>query len=121
MKRRLQLLYLVSFAVEPYVEDRQALPLYKPRVLQERSVTDEQLANIERGAFLAGMRMMKEAIELDSENDELELALADWRWFFGRSGDAVSAYERLAEKSPGLFSEPVELSLIHISEPTRPY
>ena len=109
VKRRLQLLYLVSFAVEPYVEDRQALPLYKPRVLQERSVTDEQLANIERGAFLAGMRMMKEAIELDSENDELELALADWRWFFGRSGDAVSTYERLAEKSPELFSEPVEL------------
>ena len=109
VKRRLQLLYLVSFAVEPYVEDRQALPLYKPRVLQERSVTDEQLANIERGAFLAGVRMMKEAIELDSENDELELALADWRWFYGRSGDDVSTYERLAEKSPGLFSEPVEL------------
>ncbi len=109
VKRRLQLLYLISFAVEPYVEDRQALPLYKPRVLQERSVTDEQLANIERGAFLAGVRMMKEAIELDSENDELELALADWRWFYGRSGDAVSTYERLAEKSPGLFSEPVEL------------
>jgi hypothetical protein len=109
VKRRLQLLYLVSFAVEPYVEDRQALPLYKPRVLQERSVTDEQLANIERGAFLAGVRMMKGAIELDSENDELELALADWRWFYGRSGDAVSTYERLAEKSPGLFSEPVEL------------
>jgi hypothetical protein len=109
VKRRLQLLYLVSFAVEPYVDDRQALPLYKPRVLQERSVTDEQLANIERGAFLAGVRMMKEAIELDSENDELELALADWRWFYGRSGDAVSTYERLAEKSPGLFSEPVEL------------
>ena len=109
VKRRLQLLYLISFAVEPYVEDRQALSLYKPRVLQERSVTDEQLANIERGAFLAGVRMMKEAIELDSENDELELALADWRWFYGRSGDAVSTYERLAEKSPGLFSEPVEL------------
>ena len=109
VKRRLQLLYLISFAVEPYVEDRQALVLYKPRVLQERSVTDEQLANIERGAFLAGVRMMKEAIELDSENDELELALADWRWFYGRSGDAVSTYERLAEKSPGLFSEPVEL------------
>ena len=109
VKRRLQLLYLISFSVEPYVEDRQALPLYKPRVLQERSVTDEQLANIERGAFLAGVRMMKEAIELDSENDELELALADWRWFYGRSGDAVSTYERLAEKSPGLFSEPVEL------------
>jgi hypothetical protein len=109
VKRRLQLLYLVSFAVEPYVEDRQALPLYKPRVLQERSVTDEQLANIERGAFLAGVRMMKEAIELDSENDKLELALADWRWFYGRSGNAVSTYERLAEKSPGLFSEPVEL------------
>ena len=109
VKRRLQLLYLISFAVERYVEDRQALPLYKPRVLQERSVTDEQLANIERGAFLAGVRMMKEAIELDSENDELELALADWRWFYGRSGDAVSTYERLAEKSPGLFSEPVEL------------
>lgn len=109
VKRRLQLLYLISFAVEPYVEDRQALPLNKPRVLQERSVTSEQLANIERGAFLAGVRMMKEAIELDSENDELELALADWRWFYGRSGDAVSTYERLAEKSPGLFSEPVEL------------
>lgn len=109
VKRRLQLLYLISFAVEPYVEDRQALPLYKPRVLQERSVTDEQLANIERGAFLAGVRMMKEAIELDSENDELELALADWRWFYGRSGDAVSTYKRLAEKSPELFSEPVEL------------
>ena len=109
VKRRLQLLYLISFAVEPYVEDRQALPLYKPRVLQERSVTDEQLSNIERGAFLTGVRMMKEAIELDSGNDELELALADWRWFYGRSGDAVSTYERLAEKTPELFAEPVEL------------
>ena len=109
MKRRLQLLYLISFAVEPYVEDRQALPLYKPRVFQERSVTDERLANIERGAFFTGVRMMKEAIELDAENDELELALADWRWFYGRSGDALRTYERLAEKSPDLFSEPVEL------------
>jgi hypothetical protein len=109
VKRRLQLLYLIAFAVEPYVEDRQALPLYKPRVLQERSVTDEQLANIERGAFLTGVRMMKEAIELDGENDELELTLADWRWFYGRSGDAVSTYERLAAKSPGEFSVPVEL------------
>ena len=109
VKRRLQLLYLISFAVEPYVEDRQALPLYKPRVLEERSVTDEQLANIERGAFLSGVRMMKEAIELDSDNDDLELALADWRWFYGRSGDAVSTYERLAEKTPELFAEPLEL------------
>ena len=72
-------------------------------------MTDEQLANIERGAFLTGVRMMKEAIELDAENDELVLALADWRWFYGRSGDAVSTYERLAIKSPELFSEPVEL------------
>ena len=109
VKRRLQLLYLISFAVEPYVEDRQALPLYKPRVLEERSVTDEQLANIERGAFLTGVRMMKEAIELDSDNDDLELALADWRWFHGKSGDAVSTYERLAEKTPELFAEPLEL------------
>ena len=109
VKRRLQLLYLISFAVEPYVEDRQALPLYKPRVLQERSVTDEQLANIERGAFLTGVRMMKEAIELDSGNGQLELALADWRWFNGRSGDAVSTYERWAEKTPELFAQPVEL------------
>ena len=109
VKRRLQLLYLISFAVEPFVEDRQALPLYKPRVLEERSVTDEQLANIERGAFLTGVRMMKEAIELDSDNDDLELALADWRWFYGRSGDAISTYERLAEKTPELFAEPLEL------------
>ena len=109
VKRRLQLLYLISFAVEPYVEDRQVLPLYKPRVLEERSVTDEQLANIERGAFLTGVRMMKEAIELDSDNDDLELALADWRWFHGKSGDAVSTYERLAEKTPELFAEPLEL------------
>ena len=109
VKRRLQLLYLISFAVEPYVEDRQVLPLYKPRVLEERSVTDEQLANIVRGAFLTGVRMMKEAIELDSDNDDLELALADWRWFHGKSGDAVSTYERLAEKTPELFAEPLEL------------
>lgn len=117
VKRRLQLLYLISFAVEPYVENRQALPLYKPRVLEERSVTDEQLANIERGAFLTGVRMMKEAIELDSDNDELELVLADWRWFYGRSGDAVSTYERLAEKTPELFAEPVELPHGLISGP----
>ncbi len=109
VKRRLQLLYLISFAVEPYVDDRQALPLYKPRILEERSVTDEQLANIEWGAFLTGVRMMKEAIELDSDNDDLELALADWRWFHGKSGDAVSTYERLAEKTPELFAEPLEL------------
>ena len=72
-------------------------------------MTNEQLANIERGAFRIGVQMMKEAIELDLGNDELELALADWRWFYGRSGDAVSTYGRLAEKSPELFSEPVEL------------
>jgi tetratricopeptide (TPR) repeat protein len=109
VKRRLQLLYLIAFAVEPYVEDRQAMPFYKPRVVPEILVTDEQLANIERGAFLTGVRMMKEAIELDAENDELALALADWRWFYGRTGDAISTYKRLAEKSPELFAEPVEL------------
>jgi hypothetical protein len=117
--RRLQLLYLISFAIEPYVEDRRVRPLYEPRGLQERSVLDEQFENIEHGAFLTGVRMMKEAIELDAESDELELALADWRWFYGRSSDAVSTYERLAEKSPDLFSEPVELphGLIAASPP----
>ena len=55
VKRRLQLLYLICFAVEPYLEERQGLPLYKPRVMPERSVTDDQLETVERGAFLTGV------------------------------------------------------------------
>ena len=109
VKRRLQLLYLICFAVEPYLEERQGLPLYQPRVMPERSVTDDQLETIERGAFLTGVRMLKEAIELDEKNDELEVALADWRWFHGRTGDAVNTYERLARKVPAQFAEPLEL------------
>ena len=109
VKRRLQLLYLICFAVEPYLEERQGLPLYKPRVMPERSVTDDQLETIERGAFLTGVRMLKEAIELDEKNDELEVALADWRWFHGRTGDAVNTYERLARIVPAQFAEPLEL------------
>jgi hypothetical protein len=109
VKRRLQLLYLICFAVEPYLEERQGLPLYKPRVMPERSVTDDQLETIERGAFLTGVRMLKEAIELDEKNDELEAALADWRWFHGRTGDAVNTYERLARKVPAQFAEPLAL------------
>ena len=110
VKRRLQLLYLISFAVEPLIEDPEVRSLYPMRSLPQGSVSDEnRLEIIERSAFLTGVRMMKEAIELDPGNDELELALADWRWFYGSSGDAVSTYERLAEKMPGLFAEPVEL------------
>jgi len=110
VKRRLQLLYLISFAVEPVIEDPELRSRYPTRSLPQGSVSDQgRLEIIERGAFLTGVRMMKEAIELDSGNDELELALADWRWFYGRSGDAVSTYERLAEKMPELFAEPVEL------------
>ena len=93
VKRRLQLLYLISFAVEPYVEDRQALPLYKPRVLQERSVTDEQLANIERGAFLTGVRMMKEAI-----NSTPAMMSSSWPWQIG-VGSTAEAVMPLAPMS----------------------
>ena len=120
VKRRLQLLYLISFAVEPVIEDPELRSRYPTRSLPQGSVSDQgRLEIIERGAFLTGVLMMKEAIELDSRNDELELALADWRWFYGRSGDAVSTYERLAEKTPELFAEPVELphGLISASSP----
>jgi hypothetical protein len=110
VKRRLQLLYLISSAVEPVIEDPELRSLYPTRSVTQGSVSDQgRLEIIERGAFLTGVRMMKEAIQLDSGNDELELALADWRWFYGRSGDAVSTYERLAEKMPELFAVPVEL------------
>lgn len=109
VKRRLQLLYLISFAVEPLVEDQQALPIYNPRAWPNRSVTDDQLETIERGAFLSGVRMLKDAITLLEDKAELELVLADWRWFHGKSGAAVNTYERLAKKSPADFTEPAEL------------
>ena len=49
-KRRLYLLYLTVYAVEPYVQDQKRSLLYSPRLMADPSPTDEQLEVIERGA-----------------------------------------------------------------------
>lgn len=109
VKRRLYLLYLTVYAVEPYVQDQKRSLLYSPKLMADRSPTDEQLEVIERGAFLTGIRMLEDAQDFVGADDELELLLADWRWFFDRTGVAMKTFSRLAQEDPERFEQPVEL------------
>ena len=104
VKRRLQLLYLIAFAVEPFVEDRQTRNNLPPKILGDRSLYDEQLVALERNAYQSGVRMLEKAIALAEDQVDLELALADWRWYFGRRGAAKDVYRKLYESHPELFA-----------------
>ncbi len=104
VKRRLQLLYLIAFAVEPFVEDRQTRNSLPPKFLGDRSLYDEQLVALERNAYQSGVRMLEKAIALAEDQIDLELALADWRWYFGRRGAAKDVYRKLHESHPELFA-----------------
>ena len=103
VKRRLHLLYLIAFAVEPFVEDRQTRNSLPPKFLGERSLYDEQLVALERNAYQSGVRMLEKAIALDDDQVDLKLALADWRWYFGRRGAAKNVYRELYVSHPELF------------------
>ena len=48
--------------------------------------------------------MLEKAIALAEDQTDLELALADWRWYFGRRGAAKDVYRELYESHPELFS-----------------
>ena len=109
VKRRLQMLYLIVYAVEPYIEERQSLGIQSQRRISQESITDDRLEVIERGAFLAGVRMLERAIKRVEDPSELELALTDWRWFFGRTAGAEEVYARLFDRGDDGISKPVEL------------
>lgn len=104
VKRRLQLLYLIAFAVEPFVEDRQTRNSLPPKFLGDRSLYDEQLVSLERNAYQSGVRMLEKAIALADGQVDLELALADWRWYFGRRGAAKDVYRALHDSHPEMFA-----------------
>lgn len=121
VKRRLQMLYLIVYAVEPYIEERQSLGIQTQRRISQPSITDDRLEMIERGAFRAGVRMLERAIERVEDPDELELALTDWRWFFGRTAGADEVYARLSDRGDDGISKPVELPHGLISDSTVGY
>lgn len=104
VKRRLHLLYLIAFAVEPFVEDRQVRTSLPPKFLTDRSVYDDQLVALERNAYQSGVRMLEKAMGLAEKQVDLQLALADWRWFFGRRGAAKKVYRELYASHPELFT-----------------
>ncbi len=121
VKRRLQMLYLIVYAVEPYIEERQSLGIQTQRRISQPSITDDRLEMIERGAFRAGVRMLERAIERVEDPDELELALTDWRWFFGRTAGADEVYARLSDRGDDGISKPVELPHGLINDSTVGY
>ena len=53
--------------------------------------------------------MLEDALDFVGADDELELLLADWRWFFDRTGVAMKTFSRLAQEDPERFEQPVEL------------
>lgn len=103
VKRRLHLLYLIAFAVEPFVGDSQTRTALPPKFLEDRSIYDDQLVALERNAYQSGVRMLEKAIALGESQVDLQLALADWRWFFGRRGAAKKVYRELHGSNPELF------------------
>ena len=109
VKRRLHLLYLIAFAVEPFIEDREVRGSLPSKFLADRSVYDDQLVALERNAYPSGVRMLENAIGLAEGQVDLELALADWRWYFGRRGAARDIYRELHHSNPGLFQTPQPL------------
>ena len=121
VKRRLQMLYLIVYAVEPYIEERQSLSIETQRRISQPSITDDRLEMIERGAFLAGVRMLERAIKRVEDSDDLELVLTDWRWFFGRTAGADEVYARLSDRGDDGISKPVELPHGLINDSTVGY
>lgn len=109
VKRRLHLLYLVSYAVQPIIEDSRLLPPHVQRDLNERTLSEEQLLSLHRNAYQAGVRVVEKGIDYLGTSNELELALADWRWFNGKTTQARKLYARLAHEQPVDFAVPVAL------------
>ena len=109
VKRRLHMLYLIAFAVEPFVEDREVRGSLPSKFLADRSVYDDQLVALERNAYQSGVRILEDAIDLAEGQVDLELALADWRWYFGRRGAARDIYRELHHSNPGMFRTPKPL------------
>jgi hypothetical protein len=108
-KRRLQLLYLISYAVEPITEDPHLFPFDNQRELNEPTMSEEKLLSVHRNAYQAGVKMLNRGIDYLAGSDELELALADWRWFNGKTTQARKMYARLAKVLPAEFVLPVAL------------
>jgi hypothetical protein len=108
-KRRLQLLYLISFAVQPITADPHLSPFNTQRELNEPTISEEKLLSIHRNAYQTGVKMLNRGIDYLGGSDELELVLADWRWFNGKTTQARKMYERLANVLPAEFVLPVAL------------
>ena len=108
-KRRLQLLYLISYAVQPITEDPRLFPFDNQRELNEPTMSEEKLLSVHRNAYQAGVKMLNRGIDYLAGSDELELALADWRWFNGKTTQARKMYARLAKVLPAEFVLPVAL------------
>ena len=88
VKRRLHLLYLIAFNVEPFVDDQQTRNRLPSRLQTDRSLSDEQLVALERNAYQSGVRMLEKAIALTERQVDLELVLAVWGLYFGRRSAA---------------------------------
>ena len=108
--RLLALLYVLDYHIDPLVVD--------PYGSVQRSSygntlgynndfnqtpLEQRLRSLEQGVRSRGRRILNEALEITPENSALTQALADWSWFHGRTGEALSLYRALINQ--GSYAE----------------
>ena len=116
--RLLALLYVLDYHVDPLVVDSYGSvqrSSYGNTLGYNNDFNqtplEQRLRSLEQGVRSRGRRILNDALEITPENSALTRALADWSWFHGRTGEALSLYGALINedddvRSGGALSDP---------------
>lgn len=112
----LNLLYILDYRVNPVIEEQWGNSIYSARYQAQRQWQEnpgrQQLVNLERSAFNRGRELLERALTIDPEDDELQLARADWEWFSKRRRPALRQYREIAGTNPEQLRHPAPLPAI---------
>lgn len=101
--RLLALLYVLDYRVEPLIVDSYG-SVQRSSYAESMgynndlnlSPLEQRLLSLEQGVRSRGRRILDEALEISPTDVALTRALADWVWFYGRTGEALELYRELA-------------------------
>jgi hypothetical protein len=110
--RLLALLYVLDYRVEPLIVDSYG-SVQRSSYAESMgynndlnlSPLEQRLLSLEQGVRSRGRRILDKALEISPADVGLTRALADWFWFYGRTGEALDLYRGLAGQTGELQSE----------------
>ena len=110
--RLLALLYVLDYRVEPLVVDSYGSVQragYAESMGYNNDINlsplEQRLLSLEQGVRSRGRRILDKALEISPADVALTRALADWSWFYGRTGEALALYRGLLDQAGESQSE----------------